>query len=351
MKTARDGVSAIYEGEIVNPNAEFKSPFEEAVYNALTSRGIKLIKQVGVSKYRIDFGVVDPDKPGACILGIECDGATYHSSPTARDRDRLRQQLLQEKYGWRIHRIWSRDWITDQMNEINKVFRAIDENKKNVPEKAIKNSEGKPEPNNGIPTNNVSTKNTQEGISLGNTNTQVYRKASLKKRLHGGAVNFHNTSYDSISKMFIEIVEIEGPIHRDVAKRRVADAYGVKIGTNVDLGLNIAIGFAEKSGKIKIDGLFLLPQNMKEIPLRLQKNGEPERKVEEIYPQELDAAIIECVRNSLSISRGDLVIETAKLFNLRATKNVSEYIQPRITHLLRTKKLKVKLDKIVLANS
>jgi len=121
MKTARDGILAVFEGEFGNPDAEFDSPFEEAVFNALTHHGIKLVKQVGVSKYKIDFGVVDPEKPSRYLLGIECDGATYHSSPTARDRDRLRQQILEEKYCWKIHRIWSRDWINDSKGEINKV--------------------------------------------------------------------------------------------------------------------------------------------------------------------------------------------------------------------------------------
>ena len=138
MKAARDGVNAIFEEETFNPNAEFDSPFEEAVYDALTRRGVNLHKQVGVSQYRIDLGVVDPAQPGRYLLGIECDGATYHSTPTARDRDRLRQQLLEDKFRWRIHRIWSRDWIDNPKTEIEKVLAAIDDSKKNGPKIAVK---------------------------------------------------------------------------------------------------------------------------------------------------------------------------------------------------------------------
>jgi very-short-patch-repair endonuclease len=138
MKVARDGVNAVFEDETFNPNAEFGSPFEEAVYDSLSRRGITLHKQVGVSQYRIDFGVVDPEQHGRYLLGIECDGATYHSSPTARDRDRLRQQLLEDKFGWRIHRIWSRDWIDNPHAEIEKVLVAIDESKKLGPRRSVK---------------------------------------------------------------------------------------------------------------------------------------------------------------------------------------------------------------------
>jgi len=138
MKVARDGVSAVFEDETFDPNAEFDSPFEEAVYDELSRRGIILHKQVGVSQYRIDFGVVDPEQRGRYLLGIECDGATYHSSPTARDRDRLRQQLLENKFGWRIHRIWSRDWIDNPDGEIKRVLSAIELSKKLGPRKPVK---------------------------------------------------------------------------------------------------------------------------------------------------------------------------------------------------------------------
>jgi len=85
------------------------SPFEVAVIKSLREHGWEIHPQVGVSGYRIDLGVVNPHARGSYLLGIECDGATYHSAASARDRDRLRQMVL-EGLGWRIHRIWSTDW-------------------------------------------------------------------------------------------------------------------------------------------------------------------------------------------------------------------------------------------------
>ena len=89
-----------------------ESPFEDAVRKALEDRGWVVHPQVGVAGFRVDFGVVHPEAPGRYLAGVECDGATYHRSATARDRDLLRERVLRN-LGWRIHRVWSTDWWVD----------------------------------------------------------------------------------------------------------------------------------------------------------------------------------------------------------------------------------------------
>ena len=92
---------------------------------ALTRAGIPLVAQYGASGYRIDFAAKHPTQPGRMVLAIECDGATYHSSVSARDRDRLRQEHL-ERLGWTFHRIWSQDWFSDKQSEIDRATRAYE---------------------------------------------------------------------------------------------------------------------------------------------------------------------------------------------------------------------------------
>ena len=106
-------------GEVAFP----ENSFEADVQNALQSKGIELIPQYGVSKYRIDFVAKHPKRPGRLVLAVECDGASYHSAYTARDRDRLRQQHL-EALGWRFHRIWSTDWFMRRDQEIDRAVAA-----------------------------------------------------------------------------------------------------------------------------------------------------------------------------------------------------------------------------------
>ncbi|MES2538429.1 MAG: DUF4011 domain-containing protein [Pseudomonadota bacterium] len=96
------------------------SAFEAEVMCALRDKGWTVHPQVGCSGYRLDIGIVHPDEPGTYLLGVECDGASYHSLPTARDRDRLRQLVL-EGLGWSLHRIWSTDWWIDPEREMAKL--------------------------------------------------------------------------------------------------------------------------------------------------------------------------------------------------------------------------------------
>jgi very-short-patch-repair endonuclease len=90
----------------------FESPFEEAVAMQLERRGWTVVPQVGISGFRIDIGIRNPDLAGAYLAGVECDGAAYHGSATARDRDKVREQILRG-LGWNILRIWSTDWWFD----------------------------------------------------------------------------------------------------------------------------------------------------------------------------------------------------------------------------------------------
>lgn len=99
--------------------------FEQSVKDALKARGLSLVGQVGSSRYRIDLAAMHPSKPGRFVLAIECDGASYHSAPSARDRDRLRQQQL-EALNWRFCRIWSTDWFLRREDEIARVMKAFD---------------------------------------------------------------------------------------------------------------------------------------------------------------------------------------------------------------------------------
>ncbi len=99
------------------------NPFKVAVRDALTAAGVPVVAQFGVSGYRIDFAAMHHDQPGRPVLAIECDGASYHSQPTARARDRLRQDQL-ERLGWTFHRIWSTSFFADPEREVARVVEA-----------------------------------------------------------------------------------------------------------------------------------------------------------------------------------------------------------------------------------
>lgn len=125
LEYAQRGMPALFQ-ETTESGLVFDSPFEEDVYRVLDERGYEVHTQVGSAGYRIDLAVVDPDNPGRYLLGIECDGATYHSAKNARDRDKLREAVLRD-LGWQLHRIWSTDWWQDREGEIRRLLEAVEE--------------------------------------------------------------------------------------------------------------------------------------------------------------------------------------------------------------------------------
>jgi very-short-patch-repair endonuclease len=133
LQYASSGGKLLSLGEMTD---EPMNDFEADVYEALSAKGITLKPQVGCSKFRIDLAAVHPKEPGKFVLAIECDGASYHSSYTARDRDRLRQQQLQN-LGWTFHRIWSTDWFIRKQEEVERAVEAF--------HRAVAASDAKPE--------------------------------------------------------------------------------------------------------------------------------------------------------------------------------------------------------------
>lgn len=115
----------------VEKTGHFDSPLEEQVYEELTRRNFVVKPQVGVSGYRIDLGVLDPANPARYLIGIECDGATYHSARSVRERDAYRQRFLESR-GWIIHRIWSRNWWRNKQTEVDLLLDAIKHAQRNT---------------------------------------------------------------------------------------------------------------------------------------------------------------------------------------------------------------------------
>ena len=110
----------------IGSQGPMESPFEVSVGAALELRGWQVVPQVGVSGFRIDLGIKHPDHPGLYLAGVECDGATYHSSATARDRDKVREQVLRG-LGWNIQRVWSTDWWFNADESLERLHQALED--------------------------------------------------------------------------------------------------------------------------------------------------------------------------------------------------------------------------------
>lgn len=336
LKYAETGEYDIPEGTGKPPD----SPFETEVADALRSSGFQVEHQIGSAGYFIDLGIKDRERPGRYLLGVECDGATYHSAQSARDRDRLRQQVL-GGLGWRIHRIWSTDWFRNPDRELRKTAEAIEAAKTHNPsahhnrpnendDRDSDESKEKPETESKKTTPLTPKPNTK---SL----SEKYRLAELIISTNGHYL--HKVPLNMMTNWIQRVVEIESPVHFDEVARRIGGAVGVKkIGNRIRTAIATAAIQTERSKDIEIRGEFLYWTEQEHVSGR-DRNELPNasRKLELIAPEEIQAAIKQLVADAFGIEQDDLSREVCKLFGFKTAsanmrQKVNEVINEMIEH-------------------
>ena len=289
---------------------EADSPFEEEVADALRKLGYQVDHQIGSAGYFIDLGVKDPERPGRYLLGIECDGATYHSAQSARDRDRLRQQVL-EGLGWRIHRIWSTDWFRNPDRELRKSAEAIEAAKVHVP------------PSESPPENNSPDSNEDEAGSESEPDMPAPPRKPLKYKLAEPIISTNGRDLRAVPSPTManwvqRVVEIESPVHLDEVARRITTAVGISQITNHQNAVKTAAGQAARSNSVQIRGKFLYCAKQGEVTVRDRSElPNASRKLELIAPEEIEAAIKQVVSDAFGIDRGELVREVCWLLGFK----------------------------------
>lgn len=279
------------------------SPFEESVADHLTRLNYTVRKQVGSQGFYIDLAIVDPENPGRYILGIECDGAAYHSARSARDRDRLRQQVL-EAIGWRIHRIWSTDWFRNPQKELNRVVEAIEKARETLllDDEAFEKDET-------IISSELQRDHHEEDASY----IPAYKVAQLPSEI--GQSEIHLYSIARLSGWIEEVVKVESPVHFDEMARRIVEAGGItKIGSRIKEALIRATKYAHNNQRIKLKGEFLWSIEMQEPALRDRSGlSGSSRKLKFVSPEEIIVAVKNVIEDAIAILPDDAATLAAKL--------------------------------------
>lgn len=320
------------------------SPFEEAVQDALARHGFQLDNQVGVAGFFIDLAVVDPDVPGRYLLGIECDGATYHSAPSARDRDRLRQDIL-EAHGWAIHRIWSTDWFQRPQAELDRLLNAIAAAKagRKVPTCSEPAQSSLPLPPEPAVRRQTSRRDELPRLS------EPYREASFKPGSRD--LQPHEVSLGSMAYTVERIIAEEGPIHEEEIVARVRDLWGLqRAGNRIQGAVQDALRYAMRKDTIEVeDGCY----HLKGVPVRLRDRSEATsrtlKKPELLPPQEIREAVLVLVRESHGMRREEVATAVARLLGFLATsQQLRDSIEGQVDVLLVEDKL-VSQDGVLVA--
>ncbi len=302
----------------------YDSPFEEAVAAELSRRGWTVVPQIGVSRFRIDLGIVHPDRPGDYLVGVECDGATYHSAATARDRDKVRAAIL-KGLGWNLLRLWSTDWWIDRQGAADRLHQAIEallaESRARVEADALAAPMAVDEPDEpDEPESVASASLADQPVMLAQMSNSVsplriddgrYRRTDFT--IHHAALDpaaFYEPGYAATLIALIEhVLTHEAPIADTLLVQRIARAHGFKKAGRIirDRVLALVVRhYHVRDGFVWPDG---------EAPglwqsYRLPATDDDIRQIEEIALPELRAA----ARASIA---QDIPVDVARLFGVR----------------------------------
>lgn len=290
-----------------------ESPFEEEVSALLRRQGYEVHLQVGCEGYRIDLAVADSAQPGSYLLGIECDGASYHSAHSARDRDKLRQRILEAR-GWKLHRIWSPDWWRDRDGEMQRLIAAIEEARTDAPalEEMLETSDEETE---DLPSDEVALAETTDRGEAQRL-TRPYTVAAAPRN-GPGSDGIEN--YLRLEGYLRKVVRQEGPITHDLLFARLKAAAGYsRAGRNVrgELEGMIAKALRERRFQEK-EGAYFVPGTDCDTPRDWSERPDAEKKQEYVPQIELAAALRCVVRASFGIAPDAAVREAFRLLGFR----------------------------------
>lgn len=296
----------------ISESVNVESPFEEAVYDYLIKHGYKVSTQVGCSGYRIDMAVKHPSLSGRFVLGVECDGATYHSSRTARERDRLRQTIL-EDIGWKIYRIWSTDWIKDPITEGKRLLDIV-----NIAiDTYIEDDITLPK------TENVEKNEDNDIYEISVEKIQIESdnkiNSEFEEYIEANICSIERDYNDNIYLLNVlnHVVSVEAPIHFELLCKRVAPLFGNQKATvKVRTGVEHVLMHSENN--ILIKGDFCWDKN--NIDVKVRKSSDTvSRQIKYIAIEEIIEAMKCVTNNSFGIQKNDLFVAVARIFGFSRT--------------------------------
>ena len=330
---AQHGFMDVAEPGVRDPDSDF----EEAVGRSVSALGHKVVYQVGVAGFFVDLAVVDPENPGRYLLGIECDGASYHSSRSARDRDRLRQQVLEDR-GWSIHRIWSTDWFKDPEGELRKVHQAIlaaprvhvgrdaapDRESGNA---ARDNTEG------GHPSTPAIEREDDEDES-GLVDGTPYTEAKFSL---ADSREWHEIPLSERVEAVRRIVGIEAPIHAEEVARRVTQLRGQgRAGRRIREATFEAVRrLVRTDGYVSEHGFVRSAGHESQVRDRSEVSSPTLKKADMLPPSEVREAVRVFVTAHVGCTPDEAVVGVTRLFGFqRAGQDLKTVIEAQLRHML-----------------
>jgi very-short-patch-repair endonuclease len=336
------------ESTVARLSADTDSPLEKDILSELRKRGVNVVPQVGVAGYKIDFGILDDVSPGRFICGIECDGVAYHSSETARDRDRLRQQVLEAR-GWTIHRVWSTDWFKDRQGQIDRLLFLINAARSRAYEEATAEREARERVAQEATARALEEQqaNRDELSELKETTfasgpyqqpvAQPYVLTSREGVYPVG--DFLAIPIGDVVRTVVKAIETESPIHKTDLLARVASLWGFKAAQRIQARILSACDYAQRGAVIHRRGDFYWSVSANG-ECKIRSRAGTRIPGDRIAPEEYEQAIFAILANGHTFSLTQLVNEVRSAFGFSRTGPVlDEAINAAIDRLTSEGKL------------
>lgn len=313
--------------------------FENMIANEIQKRGYSVRTNIGCSGYRIDIGVVNPEKPSEYILGILSDGKTYFTTKTAKDREVIQPEVL-KMLGWNIYKLWSPDWWDNPQKVIDTIIYAIEEAQKggakaaefetNVNSDELKRKEFE----------NIKLQGITQEVIQPVQNYVRYETCVLKQSSLNSVDDFFDLQYRPlIIHQIYQVLELEAPISHSLLSRRIINAWGVsRLGNRLNDYLT-SIYFNLKLKHTNQNGTIFYWNNEQEPEkynvFRVSEDDDQKRNVEDLAREEIICGIKEVLMTQISLSEDDLVREVAKLFGYyRLGGNIEQLFKSAIDFAL-----------------
>ncbi|RFM29493.1 DUF3320 domain-containing protein [Deminuibacter soli] len=296
-------------------------PFEKYLAATLREMGYTVHEQVGATGCRIDLAIADPEVPGRYLLGIECDGFSYHSTQSARDRERLRYQVLQGM-GWHLYRVWSTDWFRNPQKEKDLLVQALEQARSQAQEQTETVIIKEDTPPATI--NREAADEQEEGAA-------PYQLATVPAEI--AQQEFHQHPLPVLAGWLEEVVRVESPVHMEEAARRLVEAAGLaRMGTRMKEHFQQAVQLSAQSKRIVTRDGFLWHIEMA-VPVVRDRSALPavSRRLAYIAPEEMSLAIQESVADAIAIQpEAAALVVARRLGFVRITDDVRKGIQDAV---------------------
>jgi hypothetical protein len=285
------------------------SKLESVIEGAVREIGRQAIPNVGIGAFGIDIGVKSVAEP-SYELGIVTDGHSYRAIPTARDRDRLRESVLTE-LGWRVHRIWSLDWVRNREHELGRLRTALTAEARAPTRETAEDAE----------VERVRTEREvvglREAVEGGLLEWAVpYTPAELPAQWTG--YEFHESvNRDKQCELLVQLLEVEAPIQIDCAVRRLAEAWGrQRLTARVVKAAEAAIQMVARRKATERRGNFLWRpgQLLTQVRYPDPRVEASWRDIAEIPPEEIRLAMTNLIEMLGGVDAEQGVTATARFF-------------------------------------